>query len=51
MVYDQTDQTEQDEVVQREGPDLVRGRSWSDRWWRGWGGSYIYPAWLRGRSC
>ena len=23
MVYDQTDQTEQDEVVQREGPDLV----------------------------
>ena len=25
MVYDQTDQTEQDEVVQREGPDLVEG--------------------------
>ena len=25
MVYDQTDQIEQDEVVQREGPDLVKG--------------------------
>ena len=25
MVYDQTDQTEQDEVVQREGPNLVEG--------------------------